>query len=128
MYIRKGLDISAYFVVGPENTLGRPVKDIPKDVVDAGFTCIQIRSKEASALEMIELTRDAADVIAAAGKSDSVALVVDDRLDVVLAARKMGIKVDGIHVGQTDIPVSVCREYLGEDSIVGLSARAQELF
>ena len=77
---------------------------------------------------MIELTRDAADVIAAAGKSDSVALVVDDRLDVVLAARKMGIKVDGIHVGQTDIPVSVCREYLGEDSIVGLSARAHELF
>ena len=72
--------------------------------------------------------RDAADVIAAAGKSDSVALVVDDRLDVVLAARKMGIKVDGIHVGQTDIPVSVCREYLGEDSIVGLSARAHELF
>ena len=128
MYIRKGLDISAYFVVGPENTLGRPVKDILKDVVDAGFTCIQIRSKEASALEMIELTRDAADVIAAAGKSDSVALVVDDRLDVVLAARKMGIKVDGIHVGQTDIPVSVCREYLGEDSIVGLSARAHELF
>lgn len=128
MYIRKCLDISAYFVVGPENTLGRPVKDILKDVVDAGFTCIQIRSKEASALEMIELTRDAADVIAAAGKSDSVALVVDDRLDVVLAARKMGIKVDGIHVGQTDIPVSVCREYLGEDSIVGLSARAHELF
>ena len=128
MYIRKGLDISAYFVVGPENTLGRPVKDILKDVVDAGFTCIQIRSKEASALEMIELTRDAADVIAAAGKSDSVALVVDDRLDVVLAARKMGIKVDGIHVGQTDIPVSVCREYLGEDSIVGLSARTHELF
>lgn len=128
MYIRKGLDISAYFVVGPENTNGRPVKDILKDVVDVGFTCIQIRSKEASALEMIELTRDAADVIEKAGKSDTVALVVDDRLDVVLAARKMGIKVDGIHVGQTDIPVSVCREYLGEDSIVGLSARSHELF
>ena len=30
--------------------------------------------------------------------------------------------------GQSDIPVEVCREYLGEDSIVGLSARAHELF
>ena len=29
MYIRKGLDISAYFVVGPENTLGRPRKRHP---------------------------------------------------------------------------------------------------
>ena len=127
-YIRKNLEISSYFVVGPENTLGRSVKGILKDVVDAGFTCLQIRSKEASALELIKLTRDAADVIEEAGKSDSVALLVDDRLDVVLAARKMGIKVDGIHVGQTDIPVSVCREYLGEGSTIGLSARAHELF
>lgn len=46
MYIRKGLDISAYLVVGPENTKGRPVKDILKDVVDAGFTCIQIRPRK----------------------------------------------------------------------------------
>ena len=128
MYIRKNLDISAYFVVGPENTAGRPVADILRAVVDAGFTCIQIRSKEASALEMIALCRQAAEIIAAAGRQDSTALVVDDRLDVVLAARKQGIKVDGIHVGQTDIPVDVCREYLGEDSIVGLSARAHELF
>lgn len=128
MYNRKSLDISAYFVVGPENTLGRPVSDIIQAVVDAGFTCIQIRSKTASALEMIDLCRQAADIIEKAGRSDKTALVVDDRLDVVLAARKQGIKVDGIHVGQTDIPVDVCREYLGEDSIVGLSARAHELF
>lgn len=128
MYNRKSLDISAYFVVGPENTLGRPVSDMVQAVVDAGFTCIQIRSKEASALEMVDLCAQAADIIAKAGKSDKVSLVVDDRLDVVLAARKQGVKVDGIHVGQTDIPVDVCREYLGEDSIVGLSARAHELF
>ena len=38
-------DISAYFVVGPENTKGRPVALIIKDAVDAGFTCVQIRSK-----------------------------------------------------------------------------------
>ena len=59
MYNRKSLDISAYFVVGPENTLGRPVSDIIQAVVDAGFTCIQIRSKTASALEMIDLCRQA---------------------------------------------------------------------
>ena len=61
------------------------------------------------------------------GKSDTVALLVDDRLDVVLAAREAGVKVDGIHVGQTDIPVEVCRKLLGPDSIVGLSARADEM-
>jgi thiamine-phosphate pyrophosphorylase len=128
MSIRKKLDISAYFVVGPENTKGRPVAPIIKEAVEAGFTCVQIRSKAASARELIELTRQASRVISEAGRSDEVALLVDDRLDVILAARKQGIKVDGIHVGQADIPVEVCREYLGEDSIVGLSARTHELF
>lgn len=128
MNIREKLDISAYFVVGPENTKGRPVAQIIKNAVEAGFTCVQVRSKVASAREMIELTRLASNVIAEAGKSDEVALLVDDRLDVVLAARKQGIKVDGIHVGQSDIPVEVCREYLGNNSIVGLSARTHDLF
>lgn len=128
MRIRKTFDISAYLVVGPENTKGRPVVTIVKDAVEAGFTCVQIRSKIASAHELIQLTRQASEVIAQAGKSEKVALLVDDRLDVILAARKQGIKVDGIHVGQEDIPVEVCREYLGEDSIIGLSARTHELF
>ena len=101
---------------------------IVKAAVEAGFTCVQIRSKVASARELIDLTRQAAQVIAETGKADEVALLVDDRLDVVLAARKAGIKVDGIHVGQGDIPVDVCREYLGEDSIIGLSARTHDLF
>lgn len=128
MNIRHNLDISAYLVLGPENTNGRPVADIVRDAVEAGFTCVQLRSKVASAREMIRLARQSADVIAQAGKADKVALLVDDRLDVVLAARKQGVKVDGIHVGQSDIPVEICREYLGDDSVVGLSARTQELF
>lgn len=127
MSIRKNLNIAAYLVVGPENTNNRPVEDIVEAAVAAGFTCVQIRSKVATARQLIELTRRAADKINKLGKADSVALLVDDRLDVVLAARAAGIKVDGIHVGQSDIPVEVCRKLLGENSIVGLSARSNEL-
>jgi thiamine-phosphate diphosphorylase len=128
MSARENLDISAYFVVGPENTKGRPVADVVRAAVESGFTTVQIRSKVASARELILLTKQAADVIAEAGKSSKITLVVDDRLDVVLAARRQGVKVDGIHVGQSDIPVDVCRAYLGEDSVVGLSARTADLF
>lgn len=126
--MRCHLDISAYLVVGPENTRGRPVPQIVRDAIEAGFTCVQIRSKTASARELIELTAQAADVIAETGLSDRVTLLVNDRLDVVLAARRRGVRVDGIHVGQSDIPVDVCREYLGKDSIIGLSARTHDLF
>ena len=127
MSIREKLDISAYLVVGPENTLGRPVASIVRAAVEAGFTCVQVRSKVASARELIALTDEAATAIAAAGRSEQVALVVDDRLDVVLAAREQGIKVDGVHVGQSDIPPAVCRTYLGPDAVVGLSAPTGEL-
>ena len=126
MNIRKRLNISAYLVIGPENC-SRPVEEVVKAAVGEGFTCVQIRSKVASAREMISILEKSAAAIRELGKSDSVALLVDDRLDVVLAAREAGIKVDGVHVGQKDIPVEVCRKFLGEDSIVGLSARTQDL-
>ena len=127
MSIRTNLDISAYLVIGPENTNGRPIGDIVRAAVAAGFTCVQVRSKVAGGRELIDATAEAADAIAEAGGTGRVALLVDDRLDVVLAARRRGIAVDGVHVGQSDIPADVCRAELGEDAVVGLSARTHEL-
>jgi thiamine-phosphate diphosphorylase len=127
MSMRKNFDLSAYLVIGPENTNGRPAARIIAEAVRAGFTFVQIRSKTAEARELIDLTRAAAEIIAAQEKSERVALVVNDRLDVVLAARDAGVKVDGIHVGQSDIPPEICRKYLGADAIVGLSARTSTL-
>lgn len=126
MSIREQLDISAYLVIGQENCK-LPVEEVVAAAVDEGFTCVQIRSKIAVARELIATLDKSARAIRKLGKSDSVALLVDDRLDVVLAAREAGIKVDGVHVGQSDIPVEVCRKFLGADSIVGLSANSEEI-
>lgn len=119
--------IEKYFVVGPENTWNRPVVPIVKDAIEAGFTCIQLRSKTASAREIIDLAREVSDLISSMKKENEVTLLINDRLDVALAAREAGAKVDGIHVGQTDIPVSVCRKYLGPDAVIGLSAPTGDL-
>ncbi len=127
MSMRDALDISAYLVLGPENTLGRPVADVVAQAIDAGFTCIQVRSKECSARELIECTAQVARTVEQAGASGRVALLIDDRLDAVYAARLQGVKVDGVHVGQADIPVQACRSLLGPDAVVGLSARASEM-
>lgn len=127
MNMRSVLDISAYLIVGPENTKGRPVPEIVRSAVENGFTCVQLRSKTASAREMLRLCAQTADLLTSLGKSDEVALLVDDRLDIVLAAREAGIKVDGVHVGQKDIPASVCRRLLGPEAVIGLSARADAL-
>jgi len=127
MNSREKLDLSAYIVIGPENIKNRRVAKVIYDVVEAGFTCVQIRSKTASATELIQLTKQAASAIEKAGKTNQVTLLVNDRLDVILAARMEGVKVDGIHVGQADIPVEVCRRYLGEDSVIGVTATTEEL-
>lgn len=71
--------------------------------------------------------RDIAQVIENNGKSDSVAFVIDDRVDVVWQARHKGIKVDGVHIGQTDLEPQEARALLGEDAIVGLSAETESL-
>ena len=125
--MRRCFDISAYLVIGPENVKSGRVAEVIRAAVAGGFTCVQLRSKAASAREMIALAAEAAGVIRELGKNNTTALLIDDRLDVVLAAREQGTKVDGLHVGQKDIPPAVCRRYLGNEAVIGLSAPAAEL-
>lgn len=127
MTLAKSFDLSAYFILGPENTLGRDPLSIIGQALEGGFRFLQIRSKEASARDLIDLTLATSRLIEEMGLEEEVTLVVNDRLDVVLAARDLGAKVDGIHLGQTDIPVEVCRKYLGLDAIIGLSAPTSHL-
>ena len=94
MSIRELLDISAYLVIGQENCT-RPVEEVVRAAVGEGFTCVQIRSKVATAREMISTLEKSARAIRELSKSDSVALLVDDRLDVVLAARELTAYTSG---------------------------------
>lgn len=119
--------ISKYLVIGKENTKGRPVEDIVFDAVRAGFTCVQIRSKKSTDRQIIEEIACAAHAIdrvcALPDDAPSIRplLLVDDRPDIAYASRDLGIHIDGVHVGQDDIPAHVCRDMLGEDAVVGLS-------
>ena len=72
MITRQNFSVEKYLVIGPENTQGRPVSDIVRVAVAAGFTCVQIRSKIASSGELIRLGGESAAEIARLGKSDEV--------------------------------------------------------
>ncbi len=92
-----------------------------------GATFIQLRAKGADASELTEMARDIAQIIEDNEKSDSVAFVIDDRADVVWQARRKGIKVDGVHIGQSDMEPREARALLGDEAIVGLSAETESL-
>jgi len=126
--MRKTFDLSVYFVVGPENIGDKYFGAVLAQSIAGGVTFIQVRSKVASAKELMELGRIAANEIKKVGKQDKVALVINDRVDVAAALRLESVKIDGVHLGQSDVPVEYARKALGEDAIIGLSARAKDLF
>ena len=125
--MRERFDLSAYFVVGPEDCKGRPITNVVEDALRGGVTMIQLRAKHADAKELTAMAQDIAQIIEDNGESDSVALLIDDRVDVVWQARRKGIKVDGVHIGQDDMEPRQARALLGDEAIVGLSAETERL-
>ncbi|RIJ52578.1 thiamine phosphate synthase, partial [Clavibacter phaseoli] len=94
-------------------------------------TAVQIRDKHASAAELLGTVTEAAAAIDAHASAHPDAprplLLVDDRVDVVLAAIARGVRVDGVHVGQSDVPADLVRRMLDAASpdrrlVVGLTA------
>jgi thiamine-phosphate diphosphorylase len=122
--MRSKFDLSVYLVVGPNDTKGRVVADVIREAIRGGVTFVQLRAKQASDSQLLELAQEIADVIAELGKSEEVAFVIDDVVDAVRQARELGIKVDGVHIGQSDLPPEHARRLLGEDAIIGLTAPA----
>ena len=120
--MRDRFDLRAYFVVGPDDTKGRPVADVVATALRGGATFIQLRAKHADARDLTAMAEAIAAVIAQAGKADTVAFVIDDRVDAAWQCRELGIKVDGVHIGQDDMMPEQARAMLGPDAIIGLSA------
>lgn len=119
---REGADFSSYLVVRPEDIGLRTLGELVVPAIKAGFTAIEVRAEGMEARYILEMLSIVSREIHAYGKTREIALMVHDRIDVALAAKDYRIKVDGVHVGQGDLPAKVCRSLLGETAIVGISA------
>ncbi len=86
--------------------------DQVKRLIAGGATFIQLREKNNSARDFYE---DAANALLHARAADAT-LIINDRVDVTLA-----LGADGVHLGQTDMPVRAARRLLGPDAIIGYS-------
>lgn len=87
-------------------------RDQVEQLIDGGATLIQLREKHASPKEFFHVAREALTIAHSAGTK----LIINDRVDIALA-----IGADGVHLGQTDMPVEAARRLLGDDAIVGFS-------
>lgn len=94
---------------------GRSLLEIVRAAVAGGATVVQLREKEASTQEFVELGR----MLMAELKGGAVPLIINDRIDVALA-----IEADGVHLGQSDMPYAIARQLLGPKALIGLSVES----
>lgn len=85
-------------------------------ILGAGVDIVQLREKDADAADLLRTGR----VFREAANHHEALFIVNDRPDVALA-----LDADGVHVGQEDVPVSICRRILGRDAIIGLSCHSE---
>ena len=112
------IDLRLNAIIDAERANGRSLADLTRMVVAGGATLIQLRDKYGSTRRMIEEARSIKAVLAGTG----VPLVINDRVDVALAAG-----ADGVHVGQDDMPAEEARRLLGPKAIIGLSVKSVAL-
>lgn len=86
-------------------------------VIEAGIDYIQLREKEISSLEYLKRARRLRELTA----GTKTKLIINDRLDIALLS-----DADGVHLGQSDIPVKDARTCLGPGKIIGATAKTVE--
>jgi thiamine-phosphate pyrophosphorylase len=108
-------DPTLYLVTDPELGRGRSLVEIVGAAVTGGVTLVQLRDKRADGRVLLEQSR----ALKALLDPHGIPLIVNDRIDVALAAGAAGC-----HVGQSDLPAEDARAILGPDAIIGLSIDA----
>ena len=107
-------DSRMYFITDSTNYSDEEFLFRVEEALKGGVTLLQLREKGKSTREYIEL----AEKVHTLTKKYSVPLIIDDRVDVALA-----IQAEGVHLGQSDMPVSVARILMGNDKIIGATAK-----
>jgi len=88
-----------------------------RSALEGGVTIIQLREKNRTTREYIELANAVHEIT----KEFGVPLIIDDRIDVMLATG-----AEGVHVGAEDMPVAMARQLIGKDKILGATAKTVE--
>lgn len=108
------VDLRLYALVDPARAGGVALEVLARRVVSGGATLVQLRDKLGNTRRLVEEARAVREALRGTG----VPLIINDRVDVALAAG-----ADGVHVGQEDMAVEDARRLLGRDAIIGLSVK-----
>lgn len=113
----KNFDSTLYFITDSTGLDEEVFLQKVESALRGGVTLLQIREKDKSTREYIELANKVHNIT----KKYNVPLIVDDRLDVAMA-----VDAEGVHLGQSDMPIKIARKLFGEDKIIGATTKTVE--
>ncbi|XDD42148.1 thiamine phosphate synthase [Leptospira sp. WS60.C2] len=106
-----------YLVTDRPLCIHHRIEEVVRLSASGGVSFVQLREKETTSREFLELALHLKKILT----PFHVPLIINDRVDICLAAR-----ADGVHLGQTDLPWSEARRLLGTEAIIGLSIETKE--
>ena len=114
---KKNVNYSLYLVTDRKLMSTNTLEEAVTQALEGGCTVVQLREKNCSSREFFETAIKIKEIC----HSFNVPIIINDRVDIALAA-----DCDGVHVGQKDLPANFVRKIIGENKIVGVSASTLE--
>jgi len=104
-----------YLITDQASLRGRTLADVVLAALQGGVSCVQLREKALATRDFVTLALAVKDLLA----PFDVPLVINDRMDVALACG-----AQGVHLGQSDMPVALARQMLPPEVFIGLSVES----
>ena len=113
----KKFDTTLYFITDSTGLEENVFLYKVEQALSGGVTIIQLREKNKSTREYMHLAEKVHEISVKYG----VPLIIDDRIDIAMA-----VNAEGVHLGQSDMPVNTARKIVGDSMIIGATTKTVE--
>ena len=102
-------------IIDRKSSGGRDLAYLAQEAIEGGADMIQLRDKDSSASEILKVGRAIRDLT----RKKKIPFIINDRVDIAVA-----LDVDGVHLGQDDLPIEAARSMMGSEKLIGLSTHS----
>ncbi len=104
---------SMYLITDEKACMGKDLYKCVEESIKGGTKIVQIREKELGTKDFLDRALKIKEIC----KKYGVTMLINDRIDIALA-----VDADGVHLGQSDMPIQIAKKLIGYNKIVGISA------
>lgn len=115
--MKSNIDYTLYLITDRELMSTEKLETAVEQAILGGCTVTQLREKNCSSLEFLEIATKIKEIT----DRYQTPLIINDRIDIALA-----VDAAGVHIGQSDLPVTIARKLIGDNKILGVSASTFE--